>query len=57
MSLRELLDVDDEIITMEEWKEALKKLILPGEDNLNFELYKYAGAPFLERLLFLITFV
>jgi hypothetical protein len=48
------LDFDDEIITMEEWEEALKikNVISPGEDNLNSELYKYAGASFLERLLF-----
>jgi hypothetical protein len=48
------LDVDDEIIKTEELKEALqtKNGISPGEDNLNSELYKCAGATFHERLLF-----
>jgi hypothetical protein len=53
------LDVDDEIITMEELKEAPKTKhgMLPGQDNLNSELYKYTEATFLERLLFFITFI
>ena len=45
---------------MEELKEALKNQIigkLSGEDNLNSELYRYAGDPFFERLMFLIRFI
>jgi hypothetical protein len=45
---------------MEELKEAPKNQKigkLSDDGNLNSELHKYAGNPFLERLLFLITFI
>jgi hypothetical protein len=38
---------------MEKLKEALKKKRKhPGKDNLNYEIYKYAGDSFHERILF-----
>ena len=49
-------DFDNKIKVMEELKETLqnkKNGKSPCEDNLNSELYKYAGDLFHERLLFL----
>jgi hypothetical protein len=37
---------------MEELKEAIKNGNPPSEDNLNSELYKYAGDSFYDRILF-----
>jgi len=47
-------NIDDDFKTMEELKEILrnKKWKMPGKNNLNSELYKYAGDSFQERRLF-----
>ena len=47
-------NIRDKFKTMEELKETLKNMKekILGKDNLNSELYKYAGDSFQDRRLF-----
>jgi hypothetical protein len=48
---RNTANVQEDILTMEELKEALKNGKSLGEHNLYFELHKYAGGSFHDRIL------